>query len=332
MSTPYVPSNRFSIVNPATLQAQGMQVIETISSDLMISDRMAKFKELWASYDPPNAAQYDVDTLEFDPVKINQENNAFFEMLVRDRVNQAARAVTLIFAVGTDLEAIASRYPGGIPRLTSESDEHYRNRIWLSTSTFSPHGNSEAYSFYALTSMSGLLRDASATCVPGTPNVTITVMLDGPPVDVVRDSANRPVPDINGFYQLGLFPTPLPTDQQMSIIRAYVTDKSRKGLTDVVTVNKAKLIEIDYKIRIWLLPTWDWKATYNSILLQMVKLIEGNRWLGVSLTIATIEAAAVQPGVFDVKVDEPAHNVIAGLHQVIIPRSVTLEFAGFAGP
>ena len=53
---------------------------------------MAQFKALWDSYDPPNAATYDVGNLEFDPIKINQELNAFFETLVRDRVRPSSAA------------------------------------------------------------------------------------------------------------------------------------------------------------------------------------------------------------------------------------------------
>ena len=82
-------------------------------------------------------------------------------MLLRDRVNQAARSITLAYAIGTDLDAIASRYPGGVPRLPSESDDRYRRRIWLSPNTLSPHGTAEAYEFWALTALPAL-RDVTA--------------------------------------------------------------------------------------------------------------------------------------------------------------------------
>ena len=63
-----------------------------------------------------NGAQYDVGQLEFDPIKIKAERLAFFEALLRDRVNQAARGVTCSIWHGSNLDAIASRYPGGVPR------------------------------------------------------------------------------------------------------------------------------------------------------------------------------------------------------------------------
>src|ERR1017187_6631762 len=106
---------RFSVIRPDLLPP--MAVLQKIDTEQLISLRMQKLVEIWMANDPPNAAAYDVGALEFDPIRVNQELNAFFEPLVRDRVNQAARAVTLAYAVGGDLDAIASRYPGGVPRL-----------------------------------------------------------------------------------------------------------------------------------------------------------------------------------------------------------------------
>ncbi len=99
-----------------------MQVLETISTEVVLAARMADLKTRWSTSDPPAAANYDVENLEFDPLKINQEVATYFELMLRDRVNQAARAVTLAFAVGTDLDAIGSRYPGGMPRIAGETD------------------------------------------------------------------------------------------------------------------------------------------------------------------------------------------------------------------
>ena len=154
-----------------------MLVLESIDADKIIANRMGRFKTLWKQYDPPNGAQYDVGELEFDPIKITQENSAYFELMLRDRVNQAARAVTLAFAVGADLDAIASRYPGGVPRLLDERDEHYKRRVWHSPNVLSPHGTAESYVFWALTA-DPTLHDASATTTEGTGKVYITLMAE----------------------------------------------------------------------------------------------------------------------------------------------------------
>ena len=104
-----------------------------------------------------------------------RNSTPYFELLVRDRVNQACRAVTLAFAVGSDLDAIASRYPYGVTRIqydingnvltpdqiaagatavTSETDAVYRQRVWLSPNILSlsgpGQGTYESYKFWAL--------------------------------------------------------------------------------------------------------------------------------------------------------------------------------------
>jgi len=320
MTTPYSPSSRFSVVNLAQLGR--MQVLETVNTEAILANRMAKFKALWAVSDPPQAAQYDVENLEFDPIKIQHETNTFFELMLRDRVNQAARSVTLAFAVGSDLDAIASRYPGGVPRLPSESDDRYRQRVWLSPNPLTAHGMGDSYSFWALTALNGALRDATATTIPGQPNVTITVMLDGPPVTTVRTG---------GVLQVGPFPNPTPSDDQIGQTFLYVNDQTRRGITDVVRVNKPKIVNVDYNIKLTLFRTWDFTIVRETVISALADLIESQRWLGFSHTHMAIDAACDQPGVMNVEIVSPADDVVvADLHSCVRVNSVTVELAGFA--
>jgi hypothetical protein len=183
--------SRLSVINLAELPP--MQVIETIDTEAIMRARMGRFKELWASYDPPLGVQYDVENLEFDPIRINQECCTLFELMERDRVNQAARDVTLAFGWGGNLDGIASRYPSGVPRLPVvseprpfeqfpqdwESDDRYRQRIWLAPNLFSPHGTAEAYEFFALTA-DATMHDARATSDEGIRRVRATGIRDRP--------------------------------------------------------------------------------------------------------------------------------------------------------
>src|SRR5262245_25070928 len=103
MATVKVQSSRFALLAPENLQP--MQALEVISTDAIINARMTRFVEFWNENDPPSAIQYDVAGLEFDPIKVNQECNTYFELMLRDRINQNTRAVTLAFGSGTDLDA-----------------------------------------------------------------------------------------------------------------------------------------------------------------------------------------------------------------------------------
>lgn len=299
-------------------QLPRMQVLETLSSENIIASRMQRFVAIWADSDPPAAANYDVQNLEFDPIKITQEANAYFELLLRDRVNQAAKSVTLAFASGTDLDAIASRYPGGVPRLAGESDDHYRLRVWLSANTLSSHGVYESYVFWAVTARPEL-RDVTASAKTGTPNVTITIMADGDPITLN--------PQKNGITA---FPNPRPSVEQIDAVRQYVLSNSRKALTDVVTVRGPKVVQVQYKIRYWLFPTWDKAAAELQLWKAIAALLEKQRWIGYSHNQSAMEAALMTAGIFNIIVDSPADTTI-DITEVVEVTKVTLTYAGRGG-
>jgi phage-related baseplate assembly protein len=281
--------------------------LEILDAEDLLEARMTRFVELWKEHDPPAGAVYDVEGLEFDPIKITQQASTYFELLNRDRVNQAARAVTLAFAVGGDLDAIASRYPGGVPRLTDEDgnpdeeDDRYRRRIWLSPATLSPHGTEEAYVFWAL-SADRNLRDASATTVEGTGRVKIAIMA------TARN--------------------PRPTQAQLLAVRAYVHAFSRKGLTDMVSVVPPAVVETRYVIDVWLFPGPDASAILANVRDSLEALVERQAWLGYSHTRMAIGAAVAIAGVQDGQIVEPPASIIVDPISVVYVSEIVLNLRG----
>jgi len=291
--------SRISVI--ALSELAEMNVIEKIDTEEIIVARMNDLKTRWASYDPPAAAQYDVEGLEFDPIKINQEVSTYFELMLRDRVNQAARAVTLAFASNDDLDAIASRYPGGVPRIDGETDERYRRRVWLSPNMLSPHGIFEAYVFWALTA-DPTLRDATATSVRGSGNIKVTIMAEG---------AN-----------------PTPTAAQLNAVMIYVESEARKGLTDVISVASPRITSCKYRIRVWLLPGFDQLGVMTKLNTAITNLIETQRWLGYDHTHVAISAAMYITGVYNIVIDEPAEDVLVADDGLVQVSDVKLTYIG----
>lgn len=291
--------SRFSVI--ALDELGTMEVLEKLDSEAIIASRMVKLRELWAENDPPMAAQYDVGATEFDPLRINQEANAYFELMLRDRVNQAARKVTLAFATGTNLDAIGSRYPGGMPRLEGESDDAYRRRIWLSPNGLSPHGTEEGYTLWALTSDPNV-RDASAWTIEGTGEVTVTVMMQG---------AN-----------------PTPTIPQLLAVRTYLFNEGRKGTTDDVTVTGPRITETDIRVRVWLFPGVTREMVLANAQRALEALKETNRWLGVDLTILDISAALKQNGVWRAEIDEPKDDILIDQRGLVMINTIEVSYAG----
>ncbi|MBI3727367.1 MAG: baseplate J/gp47 family protein [Burkholderiales bacterium] len=117
----------------------------------------------------PSAAN--VLALPSEPLVKQVEAFAYREMLLRGRINDAARANLLAFATGTDLDHKGAFYD--LARLPSEPDDRYRSRIQLRIAALAGNGTAEQYRLLAL-SASANVRDANVTSqTPGVINVVL---------------------------------------------------------------------------------------------------------------------------------------------------------------
>jgi phage-related baseplate assembly protein len=311
--------NRLGIIEPEKLPY--FAVLETIATEDVIKARMTRLKELWKEYDPPIAANYDVEILEFDPIVINQQACTYFELMMRDRVNQACRAVTTAYAIDGDLDNIASRYPGGVPRLPDEDDDRYRRRIWLSPATLSPHGTEEAYVFWALTADT-TLHDASATTREGTGQVNITIMPNYQYLWRDRQRASSWTSEYVG-------PSLIPTTAQLLAVRAYLHDFSRKGLTDMVSVLPPRQVKTRFVLDVWLFPGMDAPTVMGNLRRSLQDLIKKQSWLGWDFTrMAIATASGNVTGVQNVHILEPERSIAADLRTVVEVTDIELIFRG----
>lgn len=334
--------SRYSVIRPELLPT--MQVLQTISTEDIIAARMNQLITIWNNYDPPNAAQYDVANLEFDPIKINQELNAYFELMVRDRVNQAARAVTLAFSTGSDIDAIASRYPGGVPRLTvangtwngpgtQEPDATYKARIWLSPNILSLSGPGqgvyESYKFWALSTPQFAgelpLKDASAFTVPHTGNVYLCLLPDAPlNTTWVQDPLNP------NSWSLTPGAVVTPTANQIAAVWQYITAQymGRMGLTDVLNVIRPKVVNMTIDADIVLFPGVDSTSLMAETCAAIGQLIVAINWIGADFTMMAFEGALAQAGVYNTVIRQPTGDQLVDNTGVINVQSARLRYIG----
>lgn len=296
--------SRFSVIDLS--QLGDFSVVQKVDFENLVTRRMAKFKFYWTEADPPMGAQYDVDGLEFDPIKINQETNSYFHGLLEDRINQAAKGTTLAFATGPDLDIVASRYPGGVPRLPDEKDDAYRHRILLSSNAFSTAGSRDAYIFHALTAEPSL-SDASAVALrpkPGDVQVQVTLLSSRPEMR--------------------------PTTAEVARVTAYLNRNDIRPLTDVLQVHSPTILHTNYLVHVKLFPGPDRDLMVAKINASLLDLIERQRYLGMDHTIAAIEAAVMLPGVQNVTVITPAADIVVGPQAVVKVDEVSVVMTGRA--
>jgi phage-related baseplate assembly protein len=154
-------------------------VLETLSYEQIVADMKAAVAAAMPEMAP-------VLALEAEPAVKVLQVCAYFVMLTRARVNDAARAVMLAHATGADLENLGALFdvvrlvtdpgnPSAVPPVapTFETDTALRARIQLALEGFSTAGPRGAYLFHALSADGAVLDAAPSSPSPGDVLVTI---------------------------------------------------------------------------------------------------------------------------------------------------------------
>lgn len=191
------------------------QIVDVPDFETLLAERKAAFVALYP-VDEQDAVRRTL-ALESEPVTKLLQESTYREILLRQRINEAAQAVMVAYSMGNDLEQLAANC--NVKRLTvvpadndavppvaavMEDDEALRQRIPAAFEGLSVAGPTGAYEFHAR-SADGRVADASATS-PAPAEVVLTVLSregDGTAVkdllDVVEKALNsesvRPVAD-----------------------------------------------------------------------------------------------------------------------------------------
>lgn len=126
-------------------------VLEALTAAAYVARDRATFDARWAARRAvdPTLPALDAAALESDPSSAIMEVGAYRETLLRARVNDALRSVTLAGALDKNLEHIGITYYRA-PRLPGEGDERYRQRLALAPESWSTAGPEGAYLYWAL--------------------------------------------------------------------------------------------------------------------------------------------------------------------------------------
>ncbi|MDT6998506.1 baseplate J/gp47 family protein [Burkholderia cenocepacia] len=278
-------------VTPIDLsQLPSPDIVETLDYETLLAARKARLVSLY-----PAAEQAEIAAtlaLESEPlVKLLQEN-AYREIVLRQRVNDAARAVMLAYAVGTDLDHLAALF--GIRRLTispadpahdlgavMESDADLRARTQLAPQSFSVAGPEGAYVSHARNA-DGRVLDASAVS-PAPCEVLVTVL--------ARDGDGTAAPAL------------------IDAVAAALQADDVRPLTDKVTVRGAEILRYQVRARLVFFAGPDRAVALAQANRAMKQYTDSMHRLGMEVTLDGIYAAARAAGVQKVILESP----LAGL-------------------
>lgn len=281
-------------------------VVETLDYEVIL----AAMKADLAARAPEVAA---VLALESEPLVKLLEVCAYREVLIRARVNDAAQAVTLARATGTDLDNLAALF--GVARLvinpgdplavppvapTLESDADLRRRAQLALEGFSTAGPEGAYVFHAL-SADGDVLDVSATS-PSAGDVLVTVLS--------RTGS-------------GTAPAPL-----LATVQAALNADDVRPLCDNVVVQSAAIVSYAITATLYFYPGPDSAVVMAAAQAAATAYAAAQHRIGRDVTISGLHAALHQPGVQRVVLTSPSAALTIGSAQASWCTAITLINGG----
>lgn len=292
----------FTVVNLAQLAAPN--VIEALDYETILAAMLADL----VARDPSFTA-----LVESDPAYKILEVAAYRELLVRQRVNEAAKAIMLAFATGADLDHIGANYnvarlvitpanPDTIPptEAVMESDDAFRARIPLSLEGYTTAGSEGSYVFHGL-SADGQVKDISAVSPdPGEVNVFV--------LSRTGDGASD---------------APL-----LAKVDAALNAERVRPMTDNVTVLSASIINYTVTAELTLYPGPASEVVLAAAQAALDAYTESMHRIGYDVTRSGIFAALHQPGVQNVALTLPAADIVVDDGQAAFCTGTTLTIAG----
>ena len=263
-------------------------VIETLSFETIFSELQTEFQSLYPDYSALLAS---------DPAVKLLEVAAYREVLLRNRINAAAKASLLAFATGSDLDHLAAFY--GVTRLMDETDEALRLRTRQRIIGFANAGGAAHYRYWALSASPEVADVEVDSPEPG--RVRISVLAKGE-VDTVPDAV-------------------------LDAVRAVVLRDDIRVLTDTIEVVPAELIPVTVAARIWLYPDTP-MAAFEAIEARFKEALAAQSGLGWDLTPSWVIGELQRPGVHKVELNSPTTDIRANANQAVRLMHLNLEFAG----
>lgn len=235
-------------------------------------------------------AETGIPLLESDPAAKILEIVAFRELLLRERINNAAKANLLAFSTGQDLDYLAEFY--GVERKENEDDEAFRLRVKARIAAFSTAGTKEHYRFHAL-SASTEVKDALAS-TSGNGLVRISIL---------SNSENGEA-----------------SEELLETVRKHIMRDDVKMLTDTVEIVGCHIVPLDIVVEIKFANSF----VSDSVRFNFIEKFNSTKCLGWNPSISWIIANLFTDEVTHIRVISPEEDVQIASDECISLNS--LEF------
>ena len=285
-------------------QLPAPQAVEPLDCEAIFSAMLADLRA--------RAPEFDA-LLESDPAYKVLEVAAYREVLIRQRVNDGAKAVMLAYATGADLDQLGALF--GVSRLlidagddtvippippTYEADRDFRRRIQLSLEGYSTAGPVKAYQYHALSA---------------DPDVLDASVLSETPGDVLVSVLSRTG---DGTASASL----------IAAVDALLSSDDVRPLTDIVTVRGATIQNYTVSATLYFHSGPDRSVVMAQAQASIEAYTAAQHRLGHDVSLSGIYAALHQPGVSRVELVAPTASISIDKKTAAYCTAITLTDGG----
>ncbi|XXN62777.1 baseplate assembly protein [Enterobacter ludwigii] len=286
-------------------------VVETLDYETLLAERKATLISLYPEEQREAIAR--TLSLESEPIVKLLQENAYREVLLRQRINEAAKGVMVAYALDADLDQLGAN--NGVERLTitpadnttipptaavMESNDDYRARIAAAFEGLSVAGPTGAYEYHAR-SADGRVADASAIS-PSPAVVTVTVL--------AREGDGTAAADL------------------LAVIDKALNDENVRPVADRVNVRSADIVNYAIEAEIFIYPGPEAEPVRAASEAKLAAYVTAQKRLGRDIRLSALYAAIHVEGVQRVNLIQPAADVVLDKTQAAYCTGYTLSVGG----
>ncbi|HAT3957374.1 TPA: baseplate assembly protein [Citrobacter freundii] len=273
-------------------------VVEELDYETILAERIATLISLYPEDQQESVAR--TLALESEPVVKLLQENAYREVIWRQRVNEAARAVMLAYAIDSDLDNIGANF--NVERLVvtpaddttipptpaeMELDADYRLRIQQAFEGLSVAGPVGAYEYHGR-SADGRVADVSVSS-PSPACVTITVLS--------REGDGTASPEL------------------LAIVDKALNAEDVRPVADRVTVQSAEIVPYQIDATLYVYPGPESEPIRQASEQKLQSYISAQHRLGRDIRLSAIYAALHVEGVQRVELVSPLADIVLSKSQ-----------------
>lgn len=273
-------------------------VVEELDYETILSERKATLVSLYPEEQQDAIAR--TLTLESEPIVKLLQENAYREVIWRQRVNEAAQAVTLAYSTGRDLDVVVGN--NNTERLTitpaddttipptpavMESDADLRLRTQQAFEGLSVAGPVGAYEYHGR-SADGRVADVSVES-PSPACVTISVLS--------REGDGTASPEL------------------LAIVEKVLNAEDVRPVADRVTIQSAEIVPYQIDATIYVYPGPESEPVRQASEQRLQSYISAQHRLGRDIRLSAIYAALHVEGVQRVELASPQADIVLSKSQ-----------------